>query len=122
MVGFASLEELVPFHDQYLDYTYFTKTSYGFALNQENSRRYFMQALGAALEGRGIDLNTSDAQLDMFAEYYVADGVLSGMRLSADFEWTIAEDGIVGTIKETAETMLKCTNYGTTVIERPNVD
>ena len=122
MVGFASLDQLVPFHDQYLDYTYFTKTGYGFALNQENSRRYFMQALGAALEGMGIDLNTSDAQLDMFAEYYVADGVLSGMRLDADFEWSILEDGISGTIKETAVTTLKCTDYGTTVIERPNVD
>ena len=122
MIGFTSLDELVPFHDQYLDYTYFTKTSYGFALNQENSRRYFMQALGANLEDMGLDLSTDNAQLDMFAEYYVADGVLSGMRLDADFEWSIFEDGISGTIKETAVTTLKCTDYGTTVIERPNVD
>ena len=122
MIGFNSLEQLVPFNDQYLDYTYFTKTSYGFALNQENSRRYFMQALGASLEGMGLDLNTDGVQLDMFAEYYVAGGVLSGMRLDADVEWSIFEDGIMGTIKESATTTLKCTDYGTTVIERPNVD
>ena len=122
MIGFTSIDQLVPFHDQYLDYTYFTKTSYGFALGQENAKRYFMQALGASLENMGLDLNMDDAELDMFAEYYVSDGVLSGMRLNADFAWDFMIEGAFATIKESATTMLKCTDYGTTVIERPNVD
>jgi hypothetical protein len=81
-----------------------------------------MQALGANLENMDLDLNMEDAKLDMFAEYYVSDGVLSGMRLNADVDWDVAADGIFGNIKVSATTMLKCTDYGTTVIERPNVD
>jgi hypothetical protein len=118
-VGFTSLEELTPFHDQYLDYTYFTKTDYGFALGQESAKKYFMQALGANLEAMGLNMNMDGINLDMFAEYYVQEGVLSGMRLDADFEWTLSVAGESGTIKETAVTELKCTNYGTTVVENP---
>ena len=69
-----------------------------------------------------MHLFVSDAELDMFAEYYVSDGVLSGMRLNADFAWDFMIEGAFATIKESATTMLKCTDYGTTVIERPNVD
>jgi hypothetical protein len=78
-----------------------------------------MQALGANLEAMGLNMNMDGINLDMFAEYYVQEGVLSGMRLDADFEWTLSVAGESGTIKETAVTELKCTNYGTTVVENP---
>lgn len=117
-IGFSSLDELTPFYDQYLDYTYFVKTNYGFAIPEENAKRYFEQALGAALEGI-VDMNMADTDLGMYAEYYVADGALSGMMIDAHVNMTISEDGITGTIRESITSVAKCTDYGTTVVERP---
>lgn len=118
-LGFTSLEELTPFYDQYLDHTYFVKTDFGFALPEDNARKYFMDQLAGLLEEMLGGMDTSGANIDMYAEYYVSGGVLSGMRMDADFDWTINEDGIVGTIREDDTTIIKCTNYGTTVVESP---
>lgn len=118
-VGFTSLEQLTPFYDQYLDYTYFTKTDFGFALEDENARKYFTTALMGALEGMESLIDPNKMNLDMYAEYYVCDGVLSGMRVDADVDMTISAAGSSGTLKETVTTVTKCTNYGTTVVEKP---
>ena len=78
-----------------------------------------MDQLAGLLEEMLGGMDTSGANIDMYAEYYVSGGVLSGMRMDADFDWTINEDGIVGTIREDDTTIIKCTNYGTTVVESP---
>ncbi|MBE6589673.1 MAG: hypothetical protein E7643_05785 [Ruminococcaceae bacterium] len=122
MLGFMSLDDLAPFADQYLDYTYFTKTNYGFALEEENARRYMSTALGGSLGSLGVDFDSDDAKLEMLAEYYVCGGVLSGMRNEADIEMEVTADGITNGIKEVVKATTTCTDYGTTVVEKPFVD
>ena len=118
-VGFTSLEQLTPFYDQYLDYTYFTKTDYGFALEDENARKYFEAALMGTFSGLGMNIDTNNMDLDMYAEYYVSEGVLSGMRVDADVDMTVNEGYNTASLKERVTTVTTCTDYGTTVVERP---
>ena len=121
-IGFTSLEQLTPFYDQYLDYTYFTKTDFGFALEEENARKYFEQALMGALSGMEGLIDPQQMEIDMYAEYYVSEGVLSGMRVDADVDMTVNQGGSSGTLEETVTTVTKCTDYGTTVIKKPFVE
>lgn len=119
-VGFTSLEELTPFYDQYLDYTYFTKTDYGFALADVNAKTYFMDTLMAALqEYISYNINQDDITLDMCVEYYVSGGVLSGMKENADVEIVISFMGVNTNLKEKVTSETKCTNYGTTQVDKP---
>jgi hypothetical protein len=55
----------------------------------------------------------------MYAEYYVCDGLLSGMRVDAEVNMEISAGSSTGTLKESVTTVTKCTNYGTTVVEKP---
>lgn len=120
-IGFTDIEQLTPFYDQYLDYTYFTKTGFGFELSDNNAKRYFTQALGASLAQLGsVDFNEND--LTMHADYYVSNGVLSGMDVDAKIDIEVEMDGNKARIIENAAVVTKCTNYGNTVIERPLVD
>lgn len=121
-IGFSSIEELTPFYNAYLDYTYFTKTDYGFALADENARAYFTQALMGALGSMSSMIDEDKMKLDMYAEYYVAEGVLSGCRVDADVDMDLSVEGQTASLKEKVNTVTKCTNYGSTVIERPDVD
>ena len=121
-IGFSRLEELTPFYNSYLDYTYFTKTNYGFELSGENAKRYFEQALMGGLGSLGTMIDTDTMKLDMFAEYYVQKGVLSGAMIKADVDMDLSAGGESANLKETVITNTTCTNYGTTVVERPNVD
>lgn len=120
-VGYTNIEQLTPFYDQYLDYTYFTKRSYGFALADENARKYFSDALMAELEGV-VEIDNEDTNIDMLAEYFVSGGVLSGMRLNASVDMSVHDEDISGSISVDCVNDIKCTNYGTTVIERPIID
>ena len=121
-IGFTSIDELTPFYNAYLDYTYFTKTEYGFALADENARAYFTQALMGALGSMSSMIDEDKMKLDMYAEYYVAEGVLSGARVDADVDMDLSVEGQTASLKEKVNTVTKCTNYGSTVIERPDVD
>lgn len=121
-IGFQSPEELAPFYDQYLDYTYFTKTNYGFALADENARSYFTQALSGSLEDLGVSFDDDNLDIDMFAEYYVSQGVLSGMRVDAAIDLSMKVEGVFSSISETVVSEVKCSDYGTTVVERPEID
>lgn len=114
-IGFETLEQLTPFYDQYLDYTYFTKTRYGFALEEENAKQYIRLAL-QELEDL---IDSSGMEMDIFAEYYVSDGVLSGMRMDAEVSLDMSEMGTSASIKETITGTTTCTDYGTTVVEKP---
>lgn len=95
-----------------VDFSYFTKTDFGFALKDENARQYYRQA---ASGGSLLD----DAELDLYAEYYVSDGVLSGMRM--EYSATISQEFAGQSIKSVTEgkNTMTCTDYGTTVVEKP---
>lgn len=114
-IGFSSVEELTPFHNQYLDYTYFTKTNFGFTLQDENAQKYLKTALAqltAMLNG------SDDWDYNMYSEYYVSRGVLSGMRTDVEILLEMNESGVEMTLFETVKNHVTCTNYGTTVVEK----
>lgn len=120
-VGFSSLEELTPFYDQYLDFTYFTKTENGFELADENAEKYIDltlrqdESMGELIEmfGEGFDM-------DMFAKYYVSNGVLSGMRQDLSMDMKMTEEGMTMKLSADVVTTMTCTNYGTTVVTKPS--
>ena len=118
-IGFTSVDQLTPFYDQYLDYSYFTKTSFGFAIEKENARQYLKETLAAMSSMFPTDFNQNDLNIDMYAEYYVADGVLSGMRTDAQIDFSMVEDGVTATAEESVVGITTVTNYGTTVVESP---
>ncbi len=108
------LTNLDPFAGQdRLDYSYFSKTDFGFALKGENALRYYKSA--ATNASRIPD----DAKLDLYAEYYVNEGVLSGMRMEYSADMDVEQNGY--TVKNITHGLNKmtCTDYGTTVVESP---
>ena len=121
-IGFYKIEELTPFYNQYLDYTYFTKTDYGFDLPKENAAKYFSESLIDALRGENIIASEEDLDVNMYAEYFVREGVLSGMRINADAKMKVETDGLKVNVNMDIEGYAKVTNYGTTVVEKPNVN
>lgn len=114
-IGFGDLEELAPFADQYLDYSYFTKTNYGFELSGENAQQYITETLDLAQ----VTAFLGNSTMDMFAKYYVSGGVLSGMRMDLSMNIDVKQDGesVTGSVTEVVET--KVTNYGTTTVTKP---
>ena len=119
-IGFTSVEQLTPFYNQYLDYTYFTKTDYGFALADDNARAYFTKAF-SALAGSFASL-TENMDFEMLAKYVVKNGALSAMINTAVVGMNYSEMGATVSMLVKADSEITCTNYGTTYIERPNVD
>lgn len=113
-IGFSDIEELAPFYDQYLDYTYFTKSDYGFTLAEENAAKYIEETF----ENFGIYLRQG-GKLDMFAEYYVCGGVLSGMRMDMDLDVAIKNQGVTVQTKVEANAVTKVTDYGKTTVTKP---
>ena len=117
-IGFSNVEELTPFYNDYLDYTYFSKTSYGFALEEENARQYFLQAFEELSDSMmGIDFGKDG--VNMVARYYVQEGVLTGTQVDATVNATISESGQTADMTVTVGSTTTCTNYGTTVV---NID
>lgn len=114
MVGFSSLEELAPFYDQYIDYSYFTKTDYGFKISDENAAQFISEIYSDLLF-----MYDESFKIDMFAEFYVSDGVLSGMRMDMGMDINVSEQGSVATGTTDIVAITTCTNYGTTVVEKP---
>lgn len=117
MIGFESIDELKPFAEQYLDYTFFTKTDYGFEIGQEN----FIEFLKYTIRDAELDFDEMKdyMDLDMIAKYYVSDGVLSGMREDVEMSVEVSEMGVSMEMGLDIEAVATCTNYGTTVIENP---
>lgn len=84
----------------------FVKTDFGFKLSLERGVVYYEN------EYKKIYGDCTVNELEM--EYYVSEGVLSGVKSNVDIS---SSDGRV---KVTS--VIKCTNYGTTVVERPNIE
>ena len=112
-IGFTSLDQLVPFRDQYLDYSYFTKTGYGFELGKENAAHYMKEVLDQS--GLLDYVNNDDLLIDMYAEYFVKDGALSALESTAHVEFSVYGVGAV----EDVYCKTTCTDFGTTVVEKP---
>lgn len=113
--GVYKMSDLLPFAGEKMEYTYFTKTDYGFELTNENARRYIQHTLG--------QLSTyldEDTVIDLFAKYYVCNGALSGMRMDMEMIIDVDYDSstkITGNATAVAES--KVTDYGTTIVEKP---
>lgn len=121
-VGYNSIEELRPFYNDYLDYSYFTKTEYGFRMADENAKKYIQETLAKEESIKEFFEESNSLDMDLFIKYYVSEGVLSGIRQDASFDLNInlEEEGAI-TVKVELTNKTLCTNYGTTTIERPNI-
>ncbi len=114
-IGFHDLDELLPFYDQYLDYTYFTKTNYGFEISGERMEQYIAQTFEMA----DLEAYAGLMDIDLMVKYYVKEGALSGMREDGTVSAKVSEDGMSVKIKGVVEAIAKVTDYGTTVVEKP---
>lgn len=117
-IGFTSIDQLAPFHDQYLDYTYFTKTDYGFALGEESVTSYIDEVLG----GEFSALLAQGMEFDMLAKYVVKDGVLSALLSDATLSLSMSEGGMTASIAYDITAEMTCIDYGTTVVEKPAIE
>jgi hypothetical protein len=55
----------------------------------------------------------------MYAEYYVTEGTLTGMRMDAVFGMNTEQQGVQMKIDERMTNTCTCSNYGTTVVTNP---
>ena len=118
-IGFHSIEELTPFYRSYLDYTYFTKTDYGFRMADEQAQQYISESF--ARENFGNMQLGKDVNMDMFVKYYVSNGILSGMREDASFSMNFEEGGetVKSDMKITGESY--CYDFGTTKVNKAEI-
>lgn len=119
-IGFSSLDELRPFYDQYLDYTYFTVTDFGFTLADERASSYLKQAFDQS--GILSSFDSSDMTADMVADYYVSDGVLAAMLVDATVDLNFSEYGQSIVLHEVVKGETTVTDRGTTIVEKPFED
>lgn len=94
-----------------LDYSYFSKANFGFALKGENAIKFYRSYANGYIP--------DDAKLDLYAEYYVKEGVLSGMRMEYSADITQEAYGVTVRSITTGLNKMSCTEYGTTVVEDP---
>ena len=126
-IGFSDLEELMPFHDQYLDYSYFEKTDYGFVLQDKNAKAYFEQAFADVMDQLGSIANllgNTEMNVDMAVKYYVVEGALYGMQstgsVTMDMNMNTMGTNISINLVEDVECVGTVKNCGTTVVDRPD--
>ncbi|MBR2906539.1 MAG: hypothetical protein IKC26_03440 [Clostridia bacterium] len=117
-IGFDSIEELTPFYDQYLDHTYFTKADYGFTLSRDSARYYLTEAL-EGMDGIADMINIDGMGIDMYADYYVKEGVLTGMDMNANLSMEVTEGGETVSMTEIISSKTVCKDYGSTVVTKP---
>ena len=123
-LGVNSISELYPFGEREIDFTYFIKTSYGFALDEERGLTYYRDVIDRTLDAFFISgvVDWGNAKSDILAEYYVKGGCVKGKRVEASIDVMLNGEHSIGRAELTnCETTL-CTNFGTTIIERPNID
>ncbi len=100
-----------PFGNQFLHYSYFTKTDYGCTLEKDNLNAYMKKGVNLSL-----DSNVGDSmECEGSVNYYVSDGVLTGVlsKIIVNMDYNGAS------ITETIQSTTKCIDYGTTTIENP---
>lgn len=117
--NFDEIDEFRPFATGYLDYSYFTKTDYGFELSGENSKKFISETLAGMGDNIVPSSYLDQMKLDMFCKYYVSNGVLSGMREDATLSMNISESGVSGNFKAVIGAEASVKNYGSTVVQKP---
>lgn len=96
-----------------LDYSYFSKADFGFALKGDNAIRFYKEYTNGSIpEG-------ADSKLALYAEYYVQEGVLTGMRMEYSADITQKSGDMSVRSITTGLNKMSCTDYGTTVVDRP---
>ncbi len=118
-IGFSDYEELTPFYDQYLDYTYFKKTNYGFELSEENAQQFINKTLSDELAGLGAQVDGLNFDIDLFVKYYVREGVLTGAREDVVMNMSVSEGDETMTMDYVIVAEMTVSNYGSTVVEQP---
>ena len=120
------VEDYTPFFDQlHFDHTLFTKTNYGFEVEEDNCEEYFLDTylwreLNRSFSQEGMYIYDDGVTVkDMYAEFFVQDGALTAVRMNSDFEFVTESEGIEITTSFSSEYVAKITNYGTTVVESP---
>lgn len=112
-VNDAKITDLYPFANQYaIDYTFFSKTDTGCAVEKDSLIDYF-QSLYGGLTGGVNDLITFD---NGSMKFFVSDGVLSAMLGNIEMK---VNDPYSGNVTVSISSTVKVTNYGTTTVVRP---
>ena len=107
-----SVFQVDPFVGQdQLDYSYFSKAAFGFALKGDNAIRFYKEYTQGSIP--------EDSKLALYAEYYVQEGVLTGMRMEYSADVTQNSGDMTIRSITTGLNKMSCTNYGTTVVESP---
>ena len=97
-VGFNSVDELAPFYDSYLDYSYFVKTDYGFRMTDDNAQQYIRETLEQEDTIKQYLSQLNDLNMDLFIKYYVSEGVLTGVRQDGSCTVTTNIDSFAATM------------------------
>ncbi len=115
-IGFSSAEDIVPFADGYLDYTYFTKTNFGFELSGEQAERYLSETLEELYAYQDI---IKDMDIKTIVKYYVQNGALTGLRQDLTIGYDKVYQGANTKLNLDLVTTGTVKDYGTTVVTKP---
>ena len=120
------VDDYSPFFDhQHFPNTYFNKTDYGFEVSKDMTRgfflsTYFWKEFTSILRQEQMYIYDEDVTVkDLYAEYFVQDGALTGARSHSKVDFKAEFEGIEITFNYTDKYTAKITDYGNTVVERP---
>ena len=116
-IGFSSVEDFTPVATGYVDYSYFTKTDFGFELNGEQAQRYLTETLSELSEYEEL-INQMD--IKTIVKYYVQNGALTGMRQDLDIGYNGMVEGASANLTLTLVAKGTVKDYGTTVVVKPD--
>ncbi|MBE5744753.1 MAG: hypothetical protein E7355_01305 [Clostridiales bacterium] len=115
-IGFSSVDDLLPFVDGYLDYTYFTKTNFGFELSGEQAERYLSETLDELAAYQDV---IKDMDIKTLVKYYVQNGALTGLRQDLTIAYDQVFQGVNTKLDLSLTTKGTVKDYGSTVVEKP---
>lgn len=115
-LGFSSVQDLVPFANGYLDYSYFTKTDFGFELSGEQSERYLSETLEQLSMYEEL-INEMD--IKTIVKYYVQNGALTGLRQDLNIGYDGNYQGANTKLSLTLVVNGTVKDYGKTVVMKP---
>ena len=102
--------------DGYLDYTYFTKTNFGFELSGEQAERYLSETLDELAAYQDV---IKDMDIKTLVKYYVQNGALTGLRQDLTIAYDQVFEGVNTKLDLSLTTKGTVKDYGSTVVEKP---
>ncbi len=115
----TSIDQLAPFKDSYLDFSYFKKTDYGCELTEEHFIAYLNQAFKQSMQDNSSSIGMKNMNFKGSVKYYVSKGVLSGIRTQVNMSYAIEVEQQTSNVSMQITCSEKCLDYGTTTITRP---